>query len=92
MENYTVYILQSIEFDKFYIGQTNDFEKRIHRHNSGYVSSTKPFIPWKLVYHIHKPNRSEVIILERKLKNLNRTRLLSFIKKYTSSPVSDDSD
>ena len=92
MENYTVYIIYSESHDKYYIGQTNDFEQRIHRHNSGYVSSTKPYIPWKPVCLLYKPSRSEAMILEKKLKNLNRNRLLSFIDKYSSSPVSDDSD
>ncbi len=78
-----VYILNSVNFDKYYIGQANNVEERLLRHNSGYVSSTKPYRPWNLVIALNKESRSEAIILERKLKNLNRVRLQQFIEKYS---------
>ncbi|WP_415831470.1 GIY-YIG nuclease family protein, partial [Flavobacterium terrigena] len=31
---------------KYYIGQTNNMEDRLRRHNSGYSLSTKNGIPW----------------------------------------------
>ena len=46
------------------------------------VTSTKPYAPWINKLMIIKSNRSEAIILEKKLKNLNRQRLLAFIEKY----------
>jgi putative endonuclease len=79
---YFVYIIYSENFDKFYIGQTNDFNQRIIRHNAGYENATKPYLPWKMVCLIEKPSRSESIILEKKLKNLNRERLIIFIQKF----------
>jgi putative endonuclease len=51
-------------------------------HNSGFVKSTKPFLPWQIVGFIEKPSRSEAVILERKLKNLNTEDLKKFILKY----------
>ncbi|MFW2478369.1 MAG: GIY-YIG nuclease family protein, partial [Sediminibacterium sp.] len=54
-----------------------------NRHNSGYESATSPYIPWVLVCLIEKPTRSEAMLLEKKLKNLNRQRLLAFIEKYS---------
>ncbi len=82
METYTVYINYSEKFDKYYIGQTENFKSRLLLHNSGLVQSTKPYIPWVNVLLIEKSSRSEAIILEKKLKNLNRERLISFIEKY----------
>ncbi len=82
MNFYTVYINYSESFDKFYIGQTQNFESRIFLHNSGNVASTSPYVPWVNVLRIEKATRSEALILERKLKNLNRVRLLAFIEKY----------
>ncbi len=38
---------------------------------------------------IIKSNRSEPIILEKKLKNLNRQRLFAFIEKYKDNYGSD---
>ncbi|CAN5613762.1 hypothetical protein BH11BAC1_BH11BAC1_21590 [soil metagenome] len=77
-----VYILFSFSSNRFYIGQTENIEGRLKRHNSGSEHSTKPFRPWQLVCSIEKNTRSEAIILERKLKNLNTPDLKIFIAKY----------
>jgi putative endonuclease len=45
-----VYILKSIITGRFYIGVTNNLEKRLRNHNKGGTRSTKPFKPWKIVY------------------------------------------
>ncbi|MCC1484256.1 GIY-YIG nuclease family protein [Winogradskyella immobilis] len=76
-----VYIIYSESRKKYYKGITNNFNKRLKEHNSesnsGYTSSGKP---WIKILVIEKPNRLEAIILERKLKNLNKERLEIFIK------------
>ena len=76
------YILFSISHNRFYIGQSADIEQRITFHNKGNVKSTKPFIPWEIVGYIEKPTRTEALVLERKLKNLNTEDLKKFILKY----------
>ena len=43
-----VYILKSIYYGKYYIGQTENIEKRMMEHNSGKVNFTSRFIPWEL--------------------------------------------
>ncbi|MBR2648206.1 MAG: GIY-YIG nuclease family protein [Sediminibacterium sp.] len=78
-----VYILYSSSANRFYIGQTQDLQQRLQRHNNGYESATKPFIPWELKCAIQKNSRSEAIVLEAKLKNLNKNKLLAFIQKYS---------
>jgi putative endonuclease len=78
-----VYILHSEAADRYYVGQTQDTESRLSRHNNGYEKSTSPFIPWKLILCLEKESRGEVMILEKKLKNLSRQRLREFIVKYT---------
>ena len=45
-----VYIIQSQKTNKYYIGYTKDVEDRLSRHNRGLSKSTKPGIPWKLIY------------------------------------------
>jgi len=82
MNQYCTYILFSPRFNKYYIGQTHHFKNRISTHNSGKVKSTKHYLPWIKVLTLEKSTRSEAIVLERKLKNLNRERLLEFIDKY----------
>ncbi|MFY0651860.1 MAG: GIY-YIG nuclease family protein, partial [Cyclobacteriaceae bacterium] len=72
---YTVYILYSKKLDSYYKGQTANLEDRLRRHNAGYEKSTTPGIPWRLVWSTKKPTRGEALVLERKLKNLNRIQL-----------------
>ncbi len=79
---HTVYVLYSDLWDKYYIGQTDNITSRLIRHNSGFVKSTAPYRPWILKCLIMKENRSDAVILEKKLKNLNRERLEIFIQKY----------
>jgi putative endonuclease len=78
-----VYILYSASHDIYYVGQTSDLAERIKRHNSGSEKFTSPCCPWVLKCSIEKKTRSEAVILEKKLKNLNREKLIKFINKYS---------
>jgi len=48
---YFVYVLFSLKDKKFYIGFTNDLERRLREHNSGKNISTKSRLPLKLLYY-----------------------------------------
>ncbi len=72
-----VYILYSEVISKHYIGQTNDVEKRLIRHNAGYEKFTQKGVPWILKFSIEIETRSEAMKLERKLKNFKSNRLLN---------------
>ena len=74
---YTVYIIFSHQTNKFYIGQTEDFGKRLLRHNSGLVKSTKTGVPWKVIYTIACNSRSESMILESRIKSRGISRYLT---------------
>lgn len=84
-QRYFTYILYSGISTRYYIGQTQEVWARLERHNSGFVRSTKPYIPWEIVGYIEKPTRKEAMDLERKLKNLNTEDLKRFINKYFPS-------
>ncbi|MFA6307204.1 MAG: GIY-YIG nuclease family protein [Patescibacteria group bacterium] len=45
------YILLSSKSHIFYFGSTNDLKTRYRLHNAGRVQSTRPHIPWKLVWY-----------------------------------------
>jgi putative endonuclease len=45
--------------------------------------ATQSGVPWTLVWSTDKLSRSAAMILERKLKNLTRKRLIDFILKYS---------
>lgn len=80
-ESHYVYINYSEKFDKYCIGQTSNFESRISMHNTGKVLFTKPYLSWVKVLLLDKKIRSEAVIIERKLKKLNCSRLKAFIEK-----------
>ena len=69
-EQFYTYILYSTTKGRYYIGQTNNIEKRLLRHNNKEVRSTKHGLPWTLVYHEIFQTRSEAIKRERYLKSL----------------------
>ncbi|MBY0435368.1 MAG: GIY-YIG nuclease family protein [Cyclobacteriaceae bacterium] len=50
---FTVYVLFSKSTQKFYCGQTDDFELRLTRHNAGMVKSTKNGMPWMKVWTLN---------------------------------------
>ncbi|MBU1149068.1 GIY-YIG nuclease family protein [Patescibacteria group bacterium] len=47
---YYVYIIQSKKNKKVYIGFTRNLKRRIKEHNDGFTYSTKPNIPFRLIY------------------------------------------
>ena len=81
-----VYIIYSLDFDKYYVGQTSNFDERILRHNSGYEKFTAPYKPWIKSLIVVKETRSDAMELERKLKNLSKERIILFIEKYKEEP------
>lgn len=48
---YYAYILLSLKSHIFYFGSTNNLKKRLFLHNNGKVKSTKPHIPWRLIWY-----------------------------------------
>ncbi|HTB31496.1 MAG TPA: GIY-YIG nuclease family protein [Bacteroidia bacterium] len=87
---YFVYILYSKSTDQFYKGQTSDINERLIRHNGHRNVFTSGGNPWVLLWKIMKETRQEAIILEKKLKNLNREKLIGFMKKYNEGIVGPD--
>jgi len=63
------YVLHSKKFDKIYVGQTNNITIRLEKHNNGLVSSTKPYIPWEMIYHEGFDTRAESMRREKELKS-----------------------
>jgi putative endonuclease len=66
---FTVYVLLSEKFHKTYVGQTNNLDERIQRHNRGFVNSTKRFRPWCIIYIEKYETRSEAMKCEQWLKS-----------------------
>jgi putative endonuclease len=71
-----VYILQSEQTGKFYIGSTQNLEERLKRHNQGRSVFTKPYRPWKIVYAESLSDRAAARKRERELKEMKSPRAL----------------
>jgi len=66
---YNVYILKSLKTQRFYIGSTTDYDKRLLQHNAGNTKSTKPYRPWKLIYKESYATKKEAAKREWYLKH-----------------------
>ena len=67
---YFVYILKSLKDFGYYIGQTENLDIRIKKHNNGLVESTKSRIPFILIREENFNTRSEARKRENYLKRL----------------------
>jgi len=65
---YTLYILKSLKDFGYYIGITDNLEKRLQEHNSGKTKSTKSRIPFVLKYKEGYQTKTEARKREIELK------------------------
>ncbi len=64
-----VYFIKSLSNKWYYVGSTNDIDRRISEHNAGKVSSTKQKRPFILVYKKEFKTEQEARGYERLLKS-----------------------
>jgi len=65
-----VYVLQSVTHpEEFYVGQTEDIDRRIREHNSGKGRHTRKFVPLQIATYLAVSDRSTARSLERYLKS-----------------------
>ena len=83
MKRFFVHLLESEKDKKFYIGQTNDINSRLNKHNLGQVSSTKNRRPLKLLGYVEVASRKEALNTEKDLKS-HSDKKLKFIQKFKS--------
>ena len=74
--SYTVYIIQSLTTNRFYVGQTYDLTKRLTEHNGELADYTKKEQPWQLVWHQILTTRKEAMSMEKKIKKRGIKRFL----------------
>ncbi|QQG42472.1 MAG: GIY-YIG nuclease family protein [Candidatus Giovannonibacteria bacterium] len=66
---FKIYIIQSLVNDRYYIGHTEDINKRVAKHNAGEVKSTKYGKPWKIIHLEEYSSRSEAYQRELEIKS-----------------------
>ncbi|MFA5211210.1 MAG: GIY-YIG nuclease family protein [Patescibacteria group bacterium] len=74
-----VYYLYSKKIKKFYIGKTNNLERRLKEHNNKEEKFTKKGSPWKLISYINCIDNLEAVNTENKLKKIKNKK---YIKWY----------
>ena len=52
-----------------YVGLTDDLERRVHEHNSGWEKTTKPYRPFNLIFAESFSTRTEARMKEKYLKS-----------------------
>jgi len=66
---YKVYIIISLLKKRYYVGHTSDLSRRLEEHNSGKNKSTKPYIPWAVVYSEVFNTKQDAYAREMKIKS-----------------------
>ena len=79
-----LYILKSEKLDRYYVGISNDAQKRVFEHNSGKTQSTKNYGPWKIIYTEKHPDYKSAREREKYLKSYKGvTEKRKIIKEYS---------
>ncbi|MBI2595577.1 GIY-YIG nuclease family protein [Candidatus Daviesbacteria bacterium] len=74
-----VYILRSLVNGRFYIGSTNDLERRFGEHNLGKSKATKFTAPFELVFRQEYDSLNKARRVENKLKKFKSKIILEKI-------------
>jgi len=69
---YHVYLLRSNKDSSFYIGYTNDIQRRFQEHNNGLVRYTRSRKPWRLIYYETFDSLEDARLRENSLKRFGR--------------------
>jgi predicted GIY-YIG superfamily endonuclease len=65
-----VYILQSqLDTERYYTGMTNDLKARLSTHNSGAVTHTAKYRPWRIKTYIAFADEVRAVAFEKYLKS-----------------------
>ena len=78
---FTVYIIYSSGLDKYYVGQTENLEDRLFRHNNSGSKSTKSARDWVLSHVEVFETRIEAVKREQQIKKKKS-------RKYVESIIS----
>ena len=82
-----IYFLYSIGSDKYYVGHSDDVERRLLEHNEGqHITYTSKHRPWELYYYFQvSDQRGDALKIERYIKKQKCRRFIEKIirEKFT---------
>ena len=70
------YVLKSINHDFLYKGHCENLEKRLIQHNSWMTTSTRPYLPFTIIYYESFETMEEAIAREKYFKTAAGRRYL----------------
>ena len=79
-----IYILQSETTGRFYVGSTNDLDRRLSEHARNHTPSTRQRGPWKLVYREEFATLAQARQRESEIKRWNSARLIREMIAHSS--------
>ena len=82
--NYFVYILRSLKEGSFYIGYTDNLDRRLEEHNLGKARYTKKKKPWEIFYFEIFRSKREALKREKFLKKQKNTSFYMKLKDRSS--------
>ena len=74
---FKLYILYSEKLNRYYVGYTNDFERRISEHNRIKGKYTDIGIPWIMVYSEDYSDKKSAMDRERFIKSKKSKQFIS---------------
>ncbi|MFZ1978366.1 MAG: GIY-YIG nuclease family protein [Bacteroidota bacterium] len=74
--SYFIYILHSISANKYYVGSSEDPQRRLLFHNTIEKGFTLRYRPWTLVFTKSFPTKAETQQMERKIKKWKSKSML----------------
>ncbi len=78
---YWVYAIKSVTRNYFYVGITNNLERRLNEHNNGLNKTTKPYRPFILIVNELVEARPEARKREKYLKSgIGKEHIKSLLK------------
>ncbi len=82
--SYCVYILYSSSIDRYYIGMTEDLERRINHHNNpiSHAKFTAKGAPWQLFIAIPCNRKQHALKLEKTIKAKKSRVFIENLKIY----------
>jgi putative endonuclease len=85
---YNVYILWSLSRQTYYVGCTDNLERRLQEHNTGRSAFTRRGIPWSLRYFEQFETKERALHREREIKNRKSKKYIErLIEHKTSEPA-----
>ncbi|MEL7006864.1 MAG: GIY-YIG nuclease family protein [Bacteroidota bacterium] len=74
-----VYIIYSPSKNRYYIGQTDNLNRRLEDHRNSRSGFTKGIKDWELKWSYEVSDRSEAMTLESKIKKKKSRRYLEYL-------------